>query len=272
MPSFEIVTIAAASSLFGFNVSSPGPGVGILVAVLSASVLGSLHCVGMCGGFVAFYSAGGGGKGLDAKGLAHLAYHGGRLLGYAALGAVAGSVGAAVDLAGGAVGVGRVAAVVAGSVMVLWGLALLLSTAGVPLPKWRFVRVVEQRVAPMLASLASRPPVIRAGLLGLASGLLPCGWLYAFAVTAAGTGSAVWGAAVMATFWMGSVPVLLGLGIGVQGIAGRLRRHIPTLSALLLVGIGLVGVLGRSNIPAFALHTVRGALSGEPPPCHHDAH
>ena len=52
-----------------------------------------------------------------------------------------------------------------------------------------------------------RPPVARALLLGLFSTLLPCGWLYAFAVLAAGTGGPWTGMLVMAAFWAGTVPV-----------------------------------------------------------------
>lgn len=236
-----------------------------LLGVLGASLLGSLHCVGMCGGFVAFYSAGDNSRGIR-RGASHATYHLGRLVGYAALGGLAGSIGAAVDLAGSAIGVGRIAAVVAGVVMILWGLALLLVALGVRLPKARWVAAAQQRVVPLLAGLSRKPPVVRAGLLGLASGLLPCGWLYAFAVTAAGTASALWGAIVMMVFWLGSVPVLLGLGLGVQSLAARLRRHIPLLSATVLLVIGVWGVLGRVNLPAFA---TRQVLPGDEPPCHH---
>ena len=47
-------------------------------AVLGASLLGSLHCAGMCGGLVAF-AAGAGAEGpRRARFARHVAYHGGR--------------------------------------------------------------------------------------------------------------------------------------------------------------------------------------------------
>lgn len=234
-------------------------GAQLVVPVLAASLVGSLHCAGMCGGFVAFYSGGDDNAGRRRLS-GHLAYNGGRLVTYVALGALAGSLGAAVDLAGSAAGVGRVAALVAGAVMMLWGLALLLSSGGVRIPRLRLPALVERRTVRFVASLRGRPPVVRAGLIGLSSTLLPCGWLYAFAVTAAGTGSALGGATVMVAFWAGTVPVLFGLGLGLQSVTTRLRRHIPVVSALALITVGLFGVLGRVNVPSLAASSARHAV------------
>ncbi len=240
----------------------------LVVPVLAASLIGSLHCAGMCGGFVAFYSGGDDNTGA-ARALGHAAYSLGRLVTYTTLGAVAGSLGAALDLASRAAGMGRVAAVVAGSVMVLWGFALLFAHAGLRVPRLPLARRVQGRVAQAIASLRGEPPVIRALLVGLSSTLLPCGWLYAFAVTAAGTGSALGGATVMIAFWAGTLPVLLGLGIGVQALMGRVRRFVPVLSAALLIIVGLAGVLGRLDAPIGAMRDARAALGGVPaaPPC-----
>jgi sulfite exporter TauE/SafE len=108
----------------------------------------------------------------------------------------------------------------------------------------------------------SRPPLARALLIGLLSTFLPCGWLYAFAVTAAGTGSALLGVLTMTVFWLGTLPVLVGLGVGVQKLAGPLRRHVPVATAIALVIVGVVAVAGRFNVPALA---AAGQVSGEGP-------
>ncbi len=239
----------------------------LLVSVLGASLVGSLHCAGMCGGFVAFYA---GEDDSGSRALGHLAYHAGRLVTYVVLGAVAGTIGAAVDLAGDAAGVGRVAAVVAGTVMIVWGLSLLLESAGVRIVRIVLPRAIEQRTIGVLSRLRARPPRVRALLLGLSSTLLPCGWLYAFAVTAAGTGSTVGGALVMAAFWSGTVPLLLGLGLGVQRLSHHVRRYVPTLSAAVLLVLGLYSVLGRANVPSMAARHSAGMLQqGEPACCQH---
>jgi uncharacterized protein len=221
----------------------------LLFGIVGASLVGSLHCAGMCGPFVAFYAGGDTSHG-RGRALSHLAYHAGRLVTYTLLGAIAGSIGAAIDLAGSAAGVGRVAGVIAGLVMVAWGAVLLLRAGGVPIGRILPARLTA-RASCSLARLKERPPIARALLIGLASTLLPCGWLYAFVVMAAGTGSALGGAMLMLAFWAGTVPLLLGLGVGVQRISHHLRRHVPIISALVLVVLGVAGVATRLHAEPF---------------------
>jgi uncharacterized protein len=209
-------------------------------AVLAASLLGSPHCAGMCGGFVAFYTAQDG----TARWTSHAAYNGGRLVSYLALGAVAGAIGSGLDRAGAAAGIARLAAIAAGVLMIIWGGVTLLRARGVRIPGRRLVTV--DRVAGWLGTrLGSRPPTARALLLGLFTTLLPCGWLYAFVATAAGTGSVPGAMIVMAAFWLGTVPVLAGLGVVAQRAFGPLRRHLPAVTAAAMIVIGLMMVTGR---------------------------
>jgi len=221
----------------------------LLLTVLGASLLGSLHCAGMCGPLVAFFSGADESTGLR-RGLAQVVYAAGRLLGYVVLGLVAGALGVAVDLAGSLAGVQRVAAVVAGVAMVLWGVGWLLKSRGVRLPGGAS-RAAPPRlqlwVSRLFATLKERPPVVKALLIGLLSGLLPCGWLWMFLVIAASTGSVLAGGLVMTAFWAGTVPILVTLGLGAQALGGPLRRHAPVLTAILLVVLGLYAIISRPS-------------------------
>ncbi len=220
----------------------------------------------MCGPFVAFYS------GADASSgarrfLSHASYSGGRLLTYAILGLAAGAVGAALDVAGSLAGFQRIAAVLAGATMVLWGLLALLQLRGVRIFKHGSG---NGRLAGLFrrgfSLVSDRPPVVRAAVVGVLSGLLPCGWLWAFVVTAAGTGAAFKGAAVMTAFWAGTVPALLAVGLGTQLVSAPLRRHVPAVTAVLLVGLGLVAILGRPASVTAAIHKHQGTHSAVPDP------
>ena len=244
---------------------------GLVIPVLAASLVGSLHCAGMCGGFTAFYAGADAGSG-RRRAFAHAAYNSGRLVTYLTLGAAAGALGRAVDLAGSAAGIGRIAGALAGALMLVWSLSLLLEHAGVSFLRLRLPRRLESGIGGMLTRLRAKPPLVRAALLGLSSTLLPCGWLYAFAVTAAGTGSVLGGMTVMAAFWLGTLPLLVGLGIGVQHLSARLRRHLPVLTACALFAVGLAGVMNRVNLPALAASSVRGALAAPERPCCHHHH
>jgi sulfite exporter TauE/SafE len=225
----------------------------LLGTVFVASLAGSLHCAGMCGGFVAFYSASDPGQ-RGRRYLAHAFYSGGRLVSYLLLGALAGLLGAAVDLAGSLAGVQRVAAVAAGILMVGWGVYALIQALDYPIPNVPLPRLVQRLNARVYGTLKGRPPVVQAMLLGLFSTLLPCGWLYAFALLAAGTGGPWSGMIVMAAFWAGTVPVMLGLGLSLQWLAAPLRRRLPVLTAVALIAVGLLWLVGRTTMPMHASH------------------
>ncbi len=225
-------------------------GVAILIgAVLAASLLGSLHCAGMCGAFLLFAVGADRQPSRAEQMRLHAAYHGGRLLTYAALGAVAGGVGAALDFGGSYVGVQRVAAALAGALMIGFGLITLAKVAGIRGRTSLIPRAWRARIERVQQRAFGLPPFTRALSIGLLTTLLPCGWLYAFAFTAAGTGHPALGALTMAVFWLGTLPVLASVGIAAQSLAGPLRRHLPVVTSLLLVVVGVFMVAQRVRAP-----------------------
>lgn len=225
----------------------------LIGTILAASLLGSLHCAGMCGAFVAF--AVGGREAGSAKGQGpgrvalQMAYHGGRLVTYVALGTLAGAVGSMVNLGGSLVGVQRVAAVLAGAMMVGFGVVTLLRVAGVKVHVAKSPVALQKLVMAGHRASMAMAPVQRAAVIGLLTTLLPCGWLWAFVITAAGTGSAAWGAAAMAAFWIGTLPVLVGLGVGIQHVGPRIAARLPAVTALVIVGVGVYTICTRITMP-----------------------
>lgn len=211
-----------------------------LGAIFSASLLGSLHCATMCGPFVAAYAGDvspGVTRSRDAW-KAHLSYQAGRGATYTLVGGALGAAGTVVDLAGEAVGIVRVAAAVSSLFLVLFGLSSLWKARSGRGP---FDQLLRRGLVP----LRRKGPSVRGALLGVLTPLLPCGWLYAFLVVAAGSGSALRGAATMAVFWLGSVPALVGIGEVIARSSGALRRRIPVLSSVLVVLVGLTGLVMR---------------------------
>ncbi|GMV40843.1 MAG: hypothetical protein AMXMBFR64_25590 [Myxococcales bacterium] len=239
----------------------------LIGSVTIASILGSLHCMGMCGGLVAFWA------GTDrSRGRARLgglvAYNGARASIYVTLGLVAGGIGAAVDVAGEAAGLQRAAAVLAGSTMVAWGVIALLRVLGVRLGSLGVPDGLRRATTRVIGALRGHHPVLRAAAMGLLTAILPCGWLYAFVITAAGAGSALGGAAVMAAFWAGTLPVLVGLGAGLQAVSAPLRRHLPAVTAVALVVVGLLSIVGRAGIEMPSARASHTASVPSDAPCH----
>jgi sulfite exporter TauE/SafE len=218
----------------------------LVLSVLGASLLGSAHCATMCGGFVCFFS---GQQGARPGPMTHAAYHGGRFVAYVLLGLAAGTAGAGFDLAGRMAGLQRPAAVLAGVLLVLWGGVGLASAAGIGRGATAAPAGFRRLLTSAIAALADKPPMVRALTIGLLTALLPCGWLYVFVATAAGTGSTTGGALVMAAFWAGTVPVLAGVGALAQRASGPLRARLPLLTAAALVVLGLLTVAGKFQPP-----------------------
>jgi hypothetical protein len=252
-----------------------------LVPMVSAGLLGSAHCIGMCGGLIAVASDGA--TGLKQRFVVQAGYQAARLSSYVVLGAVAGGLGRALDLAGQAAGLGKAAAVLAGVTMSLWGMLAMLEATGALKRKLPGFRLLPARAVAWLGRARQRPPLTRAVLLGGASALLPCGFLYAFALAAAATGSPLGGALVMAALWLGNLPALLGFGLLLAGALSRLKRHIPLLSAASVLLLGVFTLNSRVNIPAFAMASVTDTLpakataavrapSADDCPCHKKKH
>lgn len=228
-----------------------------LVPMVTAGLFGSAHCIGMCGGLIAVASDGVSSR--RERLTVQLGYQAARLASYVALGVAAGWLGRALDLAGQAAGLGKGAAVVAGATMTLWGLWAMLEAAGARL-KLRLPQVrLPKFVVSSLQGARQRSPLTRAALLGGVSALLPCGFLYAFALAAAGTGNPLSGGLVMAALWLGNLPALLGFGWVIGGALSRVRRHIPFVSALTVFALGLFTLTSRVNLTAFALPVASNA-------------
>lgn len=226
--------------------------IALVSAVFLASLLGSLHCAGMCGAFVAFAVADSEGWPRQRATLS-LAYHGGRLTTYVALGVAAGSIGAMLDLSGALVGISRVAMSLAGAVMIIFGISATLTAMGrrslrMPVPRFmQKLLMIGHRAAMRLS------PVRRALMIGLLTTLLPCGWLYAFAAVAAGTASPLFGGVTMAVFWLGTLPVLVSVGVGVQRLTGALGSRLPYATAVMLILVGVWALIGRGALDAQAI-------------------
>lgn len=218
--------------------------------ILAASLLGSVHCAAMCGGFVCLYAGSAEPNAVSLR--SHALYNVGRLVSYLLLGALAGALGAGVTQVGTVAGVGRAATIVAGALMIGWAVSMIAAQQGVRIgfgsttvPRWW-----QQGIGRLLHAIRQQPTSVRAALTGLGTTLLPCGWLYVFVASAGGTGNVRDGMLVMAIFWLGTVPALLAVGVGAQRIFGPFRRKLPTLGAVTVLVMGVLSVTGRLTMNA----------------------
>jgi sulfite exporter TauE/SafE len=244
------------------------------ITVFLASLLGSLHCAGMCGAFLAVAV---GDKGNWRRhAMLQSAYHGGRMFSYVSLGFAAGLIGRLLDLGSALAGIRSAAAILAGATICLFAAATLVrlvarrpAGGASRAPAWL------QRITQLAYTIAmDHPPMLRALLIGLCTTLLPCGWLYAFAATAAGSASPISGAAIMLVFWAGTLPMMAALGAGVRTVLRPLDRHLPVITCVAMLAVGLYTVIGRASLDPRTLldrvqqrSTTDAAPTNETPAC-----
>jgi sulfite exporter TauE/SafE len=192
--------------------------------------VGSLgHSVGMCAPFVMFVGRRFGRGDGRVPVAAQSWYHAGRLVTYVALGAAAGAIGGAVELAGRLVGLQRAAALLAGAALVATALAALTRR----LPGGVAGDGAFARIARLVPGRMPGHPFAA----GLFLGLLPCGLLYSALVAAVSRGGALGGAIALACFGLGTVPALAGVSLADTMLTGR-RAFVNTLSQTFLLTMG----------------------------------
>jgi sulfite exporter TauE/SafE len=190
-----------------------------------AGLLGGAHCLGMCGGFV-----------MAAGGPRAWLFHLGRLAGYAVLGAVAGLLGAALDLGGAAAGLRQLRLVVSGTLLLAFGLAFL------GLVPRRWLEPGAGGAAALIARARRASGRSFPFLLGLPIGLLPCGLLYPMYAAAAGTGSAPGGAMLLLVFGLGTVPLLAAFALALERIARGARQKLVRAAGVAMLVLGVLMV------------------------------
>jgi sulfite exporter TauE/SafE len=224
----------------------------LLGTVLIASLLGSLHCVGMCGPFAMLAAA----SNQQRRSVLFpaAAYSLGRLVTYTIVGVIFGSLGMALNrgsslILGIPVGsVQQTATFVAGGLMIAVGVIALGRQLGMRIKLPMLAGRVSAMLQVLFRRVTDQPPLRKAFSIGALSCLMPCGWLYTFAIVAAGTASPLWGAVVMVAFWSGTVPIMVALMMGLSRIGRSIQQRIPVAMAGLVILIGVFTIAFRAPI------------------------
>jgi uncharacterized protein len=219
---------------------------GDLVLLLGASLLGSAHCVAMCGPYVAMCTAQFVPKGATpgARCGLRLLFNIGRIATYGMIGLIVGAFGQIAEAAASRFGVAGIVAIAAGSAALVFGLSMIgwfrdparfLATAG--LGRWFVASRMRLNRAPAAAA-----PL----LLGALQGWLPCALVYAAASRASLAGTPFMGAVTMLVFGLGTVPAIFALTLVPQAVLRRVRAQ--RLAGALLAALGVLLILrGLAN-------------------------
>ena len=193
-----------------------------LAIIFFTGILTSLHCIGMCSGFVVSYAS----NTSKDEIVPHLCYNGSRILSYTILGTLLGFIGSVFSFNNMIRGY---LAVFAGVFMIVFGLSMFFP--------WlrRFMTLPGLNLH---EKAGKKGPMI----IGLLNGLMPCGPLQAMLIYAAGTGSALEGGLVMLVFGLGTAPLMLVLGSLTSIVASSrlLINKIVKFSGVLVLVLGVI--------------------------------
>jgi sulfite exporter TauE/SafE len=209
-----------------------------IISIITIAFLGSFgHCIGMCGGIIIAYSStkinNNWNKNIQI--IAHLLYSFGRILTYIFLGAIFGYLGGVITFNNISNGI---LLILASIFMILSGLSLM--------GKIKFLTIIEHSFSNSnwyknsFKKLLQEQTLFSFFILGMLNGLLPCGLVYFFTVTAASTGNAFSGAIVMLIFGLSTIPALFSLGFFIGFYKnGTFRNIMLKIASITVILFGL---------------------------------
>jgi sulfite exporter TauE/SafE len=211
--------------------------------MLAGGLLGSGHCLGMCGGFVV--TLGATQARLPAALVRQLVYAAGRIFTYGFLGAIAGLLGARIQAWSPAfLNAQRWLSIVAGLLMI----AVAFDNLGwLGWLRWRRAGHVEKGACgtfggSLLKHFMHLPGHAASFMAGVFTGFLPCGLVYTFLLLSLRTASPVRGWLSMVVFGMGTIPALAALGCGSVFLSQVARARICRVAAVFVLVLGSMTV------------------------------
>lgn len=207
----------------------------MLVTALVFGLLGSFHCVGMCGP-IAFLLPVDHSNTLKKTGQIFL-YHFGRLMAYSLIGLLFGLVGTGLNLFG-----------MQQQLSVMIGL-LMIAVVLIPsktFNKYNFSKPIFKAVSRVKSALGKElkkktPDTFLT--IGFLNGLLPCGLVYMAVFGALASESAIEGSLYMAMFGVGTIPLMTSAIYLGNFLNGKIRQNIRKAIPVFVVLMGLLFVL-----------------------------
>ena len=221
----------------------------LMIASFLVGFLGSMHCVGMCGGLVTTLTMSR--PKIWWTGL--MGYQLGRIATYTFLGLIAGMVGMAITQVPWFSGMQRGLTWVAGTLMIIFGLNL---AGWLPDPfvkmMAKFTKIIGL-TGWVQSATSSRMPMSWF-MVGLFNGLLPCGLVYAGLALSLTSGNIALSAAMMLAFGLGTIPAMTLVPVVLKSASPKARGWVLKAAALLLIIMGAFTMIRGSAMMHGMMH------------------
>lgn len=236
-----------------------------ILLIIALGFFGSFgHCIGMCGPLTVALALSQ--QDNDSNQISGFQFHFllnlGRVVSYTLVGATLGSLGSIVVASGQLAGIGsslrQFMAIFTGILLIWFGIRQIKPRW---LPQLPFLHPltgsIHNRLNSGMNQLSGQNQWWTPALLGGIWGLIPCGFLYTAQLKAVESGSLVAGAMTMFCFGLGTLPMMLGVGVSAAKISADRRSQLFRLGGWITLGIGILTLLRTDAMIDFTGH---GAL------------
>lgn len=207
----------------------------MLISAFILGILGSFHCVGMCGPIAFMLPVN---QSNTIKKLFQVfLYHFGRVLAYGIIGFVFGIVGKNLNI----FGTQQILSIIIGFLMIV--IVLIPSQL---LMKYNFSKPVYKIITKIKIALGTALKKKTADTfltIGFLNGFLPCGLVYMAVFGAIATGNIVQSSLYMVLFGLGTVPLMTTVVYVGNFFSGKVRQHIQKAIPVCIVIIGLLFIV-----------------------------
>lgn len=234
----------------------------IAITAFTTGLLGSVHCLGMCGGISGTLALGAmpvpkgaaaasafpirvvSASAASTPSSNVLAFNVGRIASYMVAGGIAGSLGGALGLTWlvGDTSTTRIALFMFANLMVIATGLYLMGVSQLLAPLERVGGLLWRFLSPLTKTLLPLNTLPRAAAFGALWGWIPCGMVYAMLLTAVGAGSPIGGMLTMLAFGLGTLPMMLAAGWAAASVARFVcNPRVRMVAGALVIMLGVLG-------------------------------
>jgi len=214
------------NKLFGYNIFNVIPNIDSSITygmLFVTGILTSIHCISMCGAInlIAIYDT-------NKNYKRSLLYNLGRVLSYTLIGGLVGLIGSIFTLSN-----------------IANGIVILIASLIMLVMSFNMLGIIDFKIP--FKKIGIKRKTRNAFIVGLLNGLMPCGPLQAMQVYALSTGSFIKGALSMFLFSLGTVPLMILVGIFYNIVKGKGKIIVNKVASVLILILSIV-MLNRGLI------------------------
>lgn len=220
-------------------------------------LLGSLHCIGMCGPIAFMLPVD---RNNQSKKIYQISiYHLGRLLAYSSIGVLFGILGKSFQIFGWQ----QQLSIIIGVLMIV--IVLLPHKQIQSNIITKFLYRIIAKVKQSLGAALKRKNTSTFFTIGLLNGFLPCGLVYMAALAAIGTADLFHSSAFMVLFGLGTVPVMTSAIYVGKLISPKRKQQLQKLIPVMVIVIGTLFIIRGLGlgIPYLSPSISEGIVSGQ---------